>query len=419
MKIGSLVTPGLEGALNVEMKLKWVTPAFVLLGLILVLPACVGTVKHSEKAPDFITWRAEDSPKDASQKVWGLSVKPNTETQNNQGRILTLSGGGFKAGLFHLGSLRALNEAGKLQEIDAFSSVSGGSITTAWLGANWKHLDFDDQGRAANFDSVIYEPLFSFFTEETVDAPSIAMGFLPFVRASESLANRLDARLFKGLSLGDFPDLSAEKTPQFIITATDLRTNTAWYFSKEGQSYAENYEIGRSEMDYSLGQVVASSAAFPPFFAPKKLKLSDLKSKGTFLRNLERSSPELASEFTTYTLLGDGGIYDNLGLERAKSYCHVLVSNAGDPFGTSTSYDAGWYSQLRSTIRHMHRQVEQRRKIHFGDMKSLDHINLLVWEIGDHLDEEMQVKYNGLDDERAWKVATFPVRLKRTDKVQA
>ena len=41
---------------------------------------------------------------------------------------MCLSGGGFRATLFHLGALRRLNEIGMLQFIDTFSSVSGGSI---------------------------------------------------------------------------------------------------------------------------------------------------------------------------------------------------------------------------------------------------------------------------------------------------
>ena len=41
---------------------------------------------------------------------------------------MALSGGGFRATLFHLGALRRLNELNILREIDTFSSVSGGSI---------------------------------------------------------------------------------------------------------------------------------------------------------------------------------------------------------------------------------------------------------------------------------------------------
>ena len=44
-----------------------------------------------------------------------------------------LSGGGFRATLFHLGALRRLNELRVLEVIDTFSSVSGGSIINGML----------------------------------------------------------------------------------------------------------------------------------------------------------------------------------------------------------------------------------------------------------------------------------------------
>ena len=50
-----------------------------------------------------------------------------------QKNALTLSGGGFRAALFHLGALRRLNELGILSTIDTITSVSGGSIIAAHL----------------------------------------------------------------------------------------------------------------------------------------------------------------------------------------------------------------------------------------------------------------------------------------------
>ena len=45
-----------------------------------------------------------------------------------QGIALCLSGGGYRAMLFHLGTLWRLNELGYLPKLDRVSSVSGGSI---------------------------------------------------------------------------------------------------------------------------------------------------------------------------------------------------------------------------------------------------------------------------------------------------
>ena len=43
-----------------------------------------------------------------------------------EGTALCLSGGGYRAALFHLGALRRLNELGVLAQVDTFTSVSGG-----------------------------------------------------------------------------------------------------------------------------------------------------------------------------------------------------------------------------------------------------------------------------------------------------
>src|SRR4051812_25802363 len=51
---------------------------------------------------------------------------------------LALSGGGFRATLYHLGLVRFLRDAGILQQVTHITSVSGGSITAAHLALNWE-----------------------------------------------------------------------------------------------------------------------------------------------------------------------------------------------------------------------------------------------------------------------------------------
>ena len=50
---------------------------------------------------------------------------------DDNGTGLALSGGGYRAMLFNLGSLWQLNEMGWLPKLDMITSVSGGSI---WNG---------------------------------------------------------------------------------------------------------------------------------------------------------------------------------------------------------------------------------------------------------------------------------------------
>ena len=55
---------------------------------------------------------------------------------------LALSGGGFRATLFHLGALWRLNEIALLSGLTAISAVSGGSLIAGLLGTRWEKLIF-------------------------------------------------------------------------------------------------------------------------------------------------------------------------------------------------------------------------------------------------------------------------------------
>src|SRR3989442_1244529 len=70
------------------------------------------------------------------------------------GIALCLSGGGYRAMLFHLGALWRLNELAYLPKLLRISSVSGGSITAGVLGHRWNRLAFVD-AVATRFDEEI------------------------------------------------------------------------------------------------------------------------------------------------------------------------------------------------------------------------------------------------------------------------
>jgi len=70
---------------------------------------------------------------------------------------LALSGGGFRASVFHLGVLRKLAELGWLPRVDVLSTVSGGSIVGAFAVTRWQQLiEAGADGQA--FDRVIAQP---------------------------------------------------------------------------------------------------------------------------------------------------------------------------------------------------------------------------------------------------------------------
>src|SRR3954451_17005840 len=68
---------------------------------------------------------------------------------------LALSGGGFRASLYHLGLVRFLRDAGILPQVTHITSVSGGSIMAAHLVLNWDSYT----GSPKEFDQVATELL--------------------------------------------------------------------------------------------------------------------------------------------------------------------------------------------------------------------------------------------------------------------
>src|SRR5438093_6156746 len=63
-------------------------------------------------------------------------AEPEIGRTAGQRLALCLSGGGYRAAIFHLGALRRLNEIGVLSKIDEITSVSGGSILSAHLATH-------------------------------------------------------------------------------------------------------------------------------------------------------------------------------------------------------------------------------------------------------------------------------------------
>jgi len=60
-------------------------------------------------------------------------METNPKQEEHDSKIgLALSGGGFRASIFHLGVIRRLEELGLMKKVSVISSVSGGSIIAAY-----------------------------------------------------------------------------------------------------------------------------------------------------------------------------------------------------------------------------------------------------------------------------------------------
>ena len=117
-----------------------------------------------------------------------------------------LSGGGFRAVVFHLGALRRLNELGILGHIDVISSVSGGSIVPAHLATAVDPWPAPGE-RIGGFDALVADFLRGFTARNLRTWPIVSRA-LPWhwrCRAIENLAVAYRRRLTRK-TLGELPE---------------------------------------------------------------------------------------------------------------------------------------------------------------------------------------------------------------------
>src|SRR5216684_2615055 len=108
----------------------------------------------------------------------GAATAREQERTPVEGTALCLSGGGYRAMVFHLGALWRLNDLGMLRGLARVSSVSGGSITAGVLGSRWRELDFDratSVGRA--FAEKVAGPIHE-LASTTIDIGAVVTGAL-------------------------------------------------------------------------------------------------------------------------------------------------------------------------------------------------------------------------------------------------
>jgi NTE family protein len=268
---------------------------------------------------------------------------------NNQKRIgLALSGGGFRAAAFHLGTLRKLHELAILSKLDVISSVSGGSIAGAYYSLNTNDFDaFEASFRKGLKKNMLltcyvsmgcigiclmalpfvlawwgwgwlflYLPLFLVFLRFQFD-------LLPFSRMIERRYNQV---FFSNLKLKDLPE-----KPLLAINSTNVETGRPFTFSRDkiNDSTYEFPEIGKKAIrflhaDFPVSRAVMASSCVPFAFTPVKIAKRYYCIKADY----SRIDPTLI----------DGGVYDNQGIHKLTHAgsvyeCDVvLVSDAGTGF---------------------------------------------------------------------------------------
>ena len=291
--------------------------------------------------------------------------------QSRIGRVgLALSGGGFRASLFHIGVLARLAELDVLRSVEVLSCVSGGSI----IGARYylevrKLLQSKSDGKIDRRDYVeIVETISRDFLRGV--QKNIRMRMLAGLRTTirmignadytgtERLAELYDEHLFQLPSdhprdsplllneLRIFPEGNqafnpkkhnwrrAAKVPNLVLNATTLNTGHNWQFTATymgeppgridtridgNERFRRMYynDAPQKHRQMALGRAVAASAGVPGLFEPLVLN-------GLYPDRIVR--------------LVDGGVHDNQGVAALlEQECDVmLVSDASGQMQTLT-----------------------------------------------------------------------------------
>lgn len=276
----------------------------------------------------------------------GLSAGPTA------GVGLCLSGGGYRAMLFHLGSLWRLKHADMLKTgaIQRISSVSGGSITAGTLAIAWGTMGFMDDPDDARFRSTVVEPIRA-LARNTIDVGSVLGGLVnPFGSIADSVADKYRSYLFQDKTVQDLPD-----EPRFVFNAANVQTGALWRFSKP---FMGDFRVGLvMKPTIELAVAVGASSAFPPFLSPVHLKLNPSAFQADSTADLQRPP------YTNHVVLSDGGVYDNLGLETVfKRYDTVLVSDAGAKLQPEEQPASDWARHSYRVLELEDNQVRSLRK---------------------------------------------------------
>ena len=294
---------------------------------------------------------------------------------------LSLSGGGFRASLFHIGVLARLAELDVLRHIEALSCVSGGSIVGAHYYLELRHLlqtKLDKDITRQDYIELVKRLQAGFLKGVQTNirmriaaewTTNLKMIFLPGYSRTHRLGELYEKKLYDEVQDGEagapryISDLyvlprdsqdegrfnprrqnwsRANKVPILILNATSLNTGHNWQFTASwmgeppttvNPEIDSNYRLrrlyyGDAPEEFKkvrLGTAVAASSCVPGLFEPVALK--DLYEHRPTTNNKQVS---LATKDKITVRLVDGGVHDNQGVVGLiEQDCDVmLVSDA-------------------------------------------------------------------------------------------
>jgi predicted acylesterase/phospholipase RssA len=274
-------------------------------------------------------------------------MTPENVSQGSFGDIaLCLSGGGYRAASFALGTIDMLDELDLLKDVKLFSTVSGGSFTgmtyAAWRSEGKTYGQFyDDFYNFLDKTNCIDKAL-----DDLYDTPSPSgSNDLSLIR---SAAKAYADLLFKDRTFKELQENTADGEPfrELIFNTTEFRTGNSFRFRASSNP---NAFIGNQifavppavAAEVRMADIVAASSCFPGAFEPIRFPddfhwtstlanvradlMKDVKNPATgkqYANGFNGGSGDFV-----FVPLMDGGIYDNQGISSA------VLADAKHTFG--------------------------------------------------------------------------------------
>ena len=344
-----------------------------------------------------------------------------------EGKIgLALSGGGFRASLYHIGVLARLAELDVLRKVEVLSCVSGGSIIGAYYYLEVRQLlqtTPDSKITAQNYIDIVERISGKFLAgvQRNLRTRVIAdwwsnfkMMFFQNYSRTNKMGELYEKELFSRIEddkerwlnklfiypIGENGErndsfkpkydnrLRSAKVPILILNATTLNTGHNWQFTASwmGESPAAiqeidgNYRLRRmyyketGEEKYQrkirMGEAVGASSCVPGMFEP--LVLSQL-----YENKVVR--------------LVDGGVHDNQGIcGLLEQDCEVMLIS--DASGQMSSIDDPSRTLLGVPMRANDILMERVRNAQYQDMKKRREAGLLKGLMFIHLKMDLNVE---------------------------
>lgn len=241
---------------------------------------------------------------------------------------LALSGGGYRAAVFHAGVLQSLESLGL--RVSNLSTVSGGSIIGAYYAIGGDPAEFVQavvDGRF-NLKRRLLQVQHALPLALPMRLPGLKTELLPWWRYDrlDVQASLLRDLMFKNVPVpGSAGSEPAHRGPLLMVAVTDLAYGFQFGLLPDGVlklGHDGDWDVLRGQemtlhQEFDLAERVAISGAFPMAFPPRPVELS-LGVVNEFRDSHRR------------LLLADGGIRDNTGYDLLR-VAHALALHADDP----------------------------------------------------------------------------------------